>query len=163
VVRWGLVVVEPVGDFEASFEPLRRLAYRVAYRLLGERSVAEDIAAETLARAYSRWSSVADHAEPWVVKVATNLTLDVGRHRAKEAGRRVHIERVAPDPQIETRLDLQRALAALPRRQREVVALRFLGDFSEQATADALGIDVGTVKSHASRGLSRLRVIVERV
>jgi RNA polymerase sigma factor (sigma-70 family) len=98
-----------------------------------------------------------------VVTVATNLGLDVGRHRAKEAGRKVHIEQVAPDPQVETRLDLQRALADLPRRQREVVALRFLGDFSEQATADALGIDVGTVKSHASRGLSRLRVIVERV
>ena len=158
-----MVVLEPVRDFEASFEVLRRLAYRVAYRLLGERSVAEDISAETLARAYSRWPSVADHAEPWVVKVATNLTLDVGRHRAKEAGRKVHIEQVAPDPQIDMRLDLQRALAALPRRQREVVALRFLGDFSEQATADALGIDVGTVKSHASRGLSRLRIIVERV
>ena len=155
--------MEPLGDFEAAFEPLRRLAYRVAYRLLGERSAAEDIAAETLARAYSRWSSIADHAEPWAVTVATNLTLDVGRHRAKEAARRVHIDQVVPDPQIETRLDLQRALAELPRRQREVVALRFLGDFSEQATADALGIDVGTVKSHASRGLSRLRLIVERV
>jgi RNA polymerase sigma factor (sigma-70 family) len=158
-----VVGVARVAGFEESFEPLRRLAYRVAYRLLGQRPAAEDVAAETLSRADSRWSSVADHAEPWVVTVATNLTLDVGRHRAKEAGRKVHIDQVVPDPQIETRLDLQRALAALPRRQREVVALRFLGDFSEQATAEALGIDVGTVKSHASRGLSRLRLIVERV
>jgi RNA polymerase sigma factor (sigma-70 family) len=155
--------VERSEDFETSFEPLRRLAYRVAYRLLGERSVAEDVASEALARAYSRWSSIRGHAEPWVVTVATNLTLDVGRHRATEARRRVLIDAAAPDPQIEVRLDLQRALAALPRRQREVVALRFLGDFSEQATADALGIDVGTVKSHTSRGLSRLRLSVERV
>ena len=41
--------------------------------------------------------------------------------------------------------------------------LRYLDDLSEQATADALGIDVGTVKSHASRGLARLRLTVERV
>ena len=150
-------------DFETSFEPLRRLAYRAAYRLLGSRSGAEDVAAEALARAYSRWSSIGGHAEPWVITVATNLALDVGRRQAKEARRRMLLDEGAPDPQVETRLDLQRALAALPRRQREVVALRFLGDFSEQATADALGIDVGTVKSHSSRGLSRLRLIVERV
>ena len=41
-------------------------AYRVGYRLLGERTAAEDIAAETLARAYSRWSSLtAMHRRGW--------------------------------------------------------------------------------------------------
>ena len=64
---------------------------------------------------------------------------------------------------VELRWDLQQALRALPRRQREVVALRYLDDFSEQDTAAALAIDIGTVKSHASRGLSRLRTTVERV
>lgn len=151
------------GGFEESYDSLRRLAYRAAYRLLGEAAAADDVASETLARAYSRWSSVAEHAEPWVVTVATNLTLDIGRRRSREANRKILIDTRSPDPQIETRLDLQRALAALPRRQREVLVLRFLGDFSEQATADALGLDVGTVKSHASRGLARLRLTVERV
>jgi RNA polymerase sigma factor (sigma-70 family) len=125
--------------------------------------VAEEVAAEALARAYSRWSSVSGHAEPWVVTVATNLTLDIGRRRATEASRRILIDTHTPDPQIETRIDLQRALASLPRRQREVLVLRFLGDFSEQATAEALGLDVGTVKSHASRGLARLRLTMEKV
>jgi len=64
---------------------------------------------------------------------------------------------------VDLRLDLQAAVRALPRRQRQVVALRFLADFSEAATAAALAIDIGTVKSHASRGLSRLRTTVERV
>jgi RNA polymerase sigma factor (sigma-70 family) len=156
-------LVDGTEDFDTAFEPLRLLAYRAAYRLLGERTVAEDVAAETLARAFSRWSSIAHRAEPWVVTVATNLTLDNGRRRAKETGRRVLVDQLHPDAQVETRLDLQRALTALPRCQREVVTLRFLGDFSEEATAQALGIDIGTVKSHASRGLSRLRLIVERV
>lgn len=150
--------------FEDAYDSMLRSAYRAAYRLLGERTAAEDVAGEALARAYSRWSSVSDHAEAWVVTVATNLALDVTRRRVRAASRGVElIDERTRDPQVELRLDLQEALRALPRRQREVVALRFLGDFSEQATATALGLDVGTVKSHASRGLSRLRTTVERV
>ena len=49
------------------------------------------------------------------------------------------------------------ALRKLPRRQREVVVLRYLADFSEADVAVALGCSVGTVKSQASRGLSALR------
>jgi len=98
-----------------------------------------------------------------VVTVATNLALDAGRQRARAAKRRVELIDEGTVEQVELRLDLQDALRALPRRQREVVALRFLGDFYEQETAAALALDVGTVKSHTSRGLSRLRMTVERV
>ena len=149
--------------FEEAYDAMCSSAYRAAYRLLGQRTVAEDVAGEALARAYSRWSSVSGHAEAWVITVATNLALDIGRQRARAASRGRQVIDEQPIDQVETRLDLQAALRALPRRQRQVVALRFLGDFSEQATAAALGLSVGTVKSHASRGLSRLRTTVERV
>jgi RNA polymerase sigma factor (sigma-70 family) len=155
-------VGDSTKDFEDAYDSMLRSAYRAAYRLLGERTAAEDVAGEALARAYSRWSSVSDHAEAWVVTVATNLALDVGRHRARAAKRRVELIDEGTVDQVELRLDLQDALRALPRRQREVVALRFLADFSEQETAAALALDIGTVKSHASRGLSRLRTTVER-
>ena len=52
---------------------------------------------------------------------------------------------------------LTRALAALPRQQRAVIVLRYYLDLSEQQAADALGCSVGTVKTQASRALSRLR------
>jgi RNA polymerase sigma factor (sigma-70 family) len=152
-----------VITFEGAFASLRRAAYRAAYRLLGDRAAAEDVAAEALARAYARWRSVSDHAEPWVIRVATNLALDVGRRRATAIDRQQLLVEEAPVDQVERRLDLQSALRALPRRQREVVVLRYLGDLSEQATADALALNVGTVKSHAARGLARLRETVERV
>jgi DNA-directed RNA polymerase specialized sigma24 family protein len=71
---------------------MRRLAYRAAYRLLGERTAAEGVAGEALARAYSRWSSVSGHAEAWVVTVATNTALDVGRKRARAASRQLDPE-----------------------------------------------------------------------
>lgn len=154
---------DPAKDFEDAYDSMLRSAYRAAYRLLGERTAAEDVAGEALARAYSRWSSVSAYAEAWVVTVATNLALDAGRQRARAAKRRVELIDEGTVEQVELRMDLQDALRALPRRQREVVALRFLGDFSEQETAAALALDVGTVKSHTSRGLSRLRMTVERV
>ena len=56
------------------------------------------------------------------------------------------------------RIDLHRALATLPGRQRQVIVLRYLADLSEEQTAAALGCAIGTVKSHASRGLAALRI-----
>jgi RNA polymerase sigma factor (sigma-70 family) len=54
-------------------------------------------------------------------------------------------------------VDLVRALRALPRRQREVVALRYLADRPEAEVADLLGCSAGAVKQHAHRGLAALR------
>ena len=51
---------------------------------------------------------------------------------------------------------LDRALAALTPRQRAVVVLRYYDDLTEQATADALGVAVGTVKSQTHLALRRL-------
>jgi RNA polymerase sigma factor (sigma-70 family) len=119
-----------------------------------------DIAAETLARACARWRTVADHAEPWVVTTATNQVFDHLRRRRTADSNRHRLLELAPPPTdvlVERRLDLQRVLDELPPRQREVVAMRFLADWSEEATAQAMGIDVGTVKSQTSRALARLR------
>ena len=53
------------------------------------------------------------------------------------------------------------ALRQLPQRQREVLALRYYLDLDEAAIASALGISRGAVKSHASRGASTLRTLLE--
>lgn len=57
----------------------------------------------------------------------------------------------------ERRRWLVEAVAALPDRDREVIALRYFADLSEAETASALGCPPGTVKSRLSRALSRLR------
>jgi RNA polymerase sigma-70 factor (sigma-E family) len=158
-------VVAPSPTFEEVFPVLMRDAYRVAYRLLGDRSEAEDVAQEACARTFSRWSTVRDHAEPWCVRVASNLALDVlrGRSRALRRNERLRAtETTVAAPQVAERLDLYAALERLPRRQRETVVLRYLGDLSEAQTAEALGCSVGSVKTHASRGLARLREVLPR-
>lgn len=66
-----------------------------------------------------------------------------------------------PSGGLVTRLDLVEGLRRLPRRQREVVALRYLADVSEAETARLLGCSTGTVKTHAHRGLAALRLGLE--
>src|ERR1700759_740709 len=94
--------------FEEGFPVLIRDAYRVAYRLLGDRSEAEDVSQEACARTYSRWSSVRDHAEPWCVRVASNLALDVLRAgtRATKRNQRLVTAETAPSAGVDDRLDL---------------------------------------------------------
>jgi RNA polymerase sigma-70 factor (sigma-E family) len=145
----------PAG-FDAAFDDLYRLAYRVAYRMLGERGDAEDVAQEALARAVVRWERVGDRPEGWVTRVASNLAIDRIRRR-----RRPLPPPIGPlglvDPHLGERGDLVAALRKLPRRQREAVVLRYLGDLSEADTALEMGCSVGAVKSHGARGLASLR------
>jgi RNA polymerase sigma-70 factor (sigma-E family) len=156
------VLAEP--SFEEVFPVLIRDAYRVAYRLLGDRGEAEDVAQEASARAYSRWSSVRDHAEPWCVRVASNLALDLlrARSRAVRRNERIAADLVPRTPSADDRLDLYAALSRLPKRQRECVVLRYLGDLSEAQTADVMGVSIGSVKTHGSRGLAALKAELAR-
>lgn len=145
-------------SFDDSFVGLSTVAYRVAFRLLGDRAEAEDIAQEAVARACVRWRRVASHAEPWVARVAANLSLDLLRHRrhAPRADRSA-VTAESADRAAVDRLLVTDLLATLPRRQRQVLVLRYLADLTEADTAAALGCSVGSVKRHAHRALTGLR------
>jgi RNA polymerase sigma-70 factor (ECF subfamily) len=144
-------------DFDAAFRELFRPAFRVAYRILGNVADAEDAAAEALARACVRWRrvSVLSYRDAWVMRVAANVAVDMSRQRRTlpalsevlASGQDGVVERVA----------LAAALQALSRRQREVVALRYLGGLPEAEVATTLGISVNSVKTHSLRGLTALR------
>ena len=126
--------------------------------MLGRRGESEDVAQETLARAFVHWRKVRGYAEAWVVRVAGNLAIDSWRRTNRGRPRRHHRppDGSAPGPNGQ-RVDLHRALETLSRRQREVIVLRFLADLPEADVARALGCSVGSVKQHASRGLAALR------
>ena len=147
------------SDFDERFDALAAIAYRVGYRVLGDRGDAEEVAQEAMARAYARWRTVAGHAEPWVARVATNLA--IGRWRRRRPTVPIGDTHGPPsaDPSAAAldRHRLAEALRALPRRQRQVVVLRYVADLPERAVADALGTSVGSVKQHAHRGVARLR------
>jgi RNA polymerase sigma-70 factor (ECF subfamily) len=153
--------MDDTSDFETAFAELVSVAYRVGYRLLGDRAAAEDVAQECLARALVNWQRVRHHATPWVVRVATNLALDRVRAR-KRWGSAAPVEPMLADSSSTAalRVTLARQLASLPRRQRDVVALRYLADLSEAEVAGLLGVSPGAVKRHAHRGLAALRTLL---
>ena len=142
-------------EFEAEFDRLFARAFSVARRLTGDAATAEDVAAETLTRTYVHWRRVRrfEYPEAWVARVATNLALKSLRRGASPPAA------VAADPTDETalRLALVDALAHLPRRQREAVALRYLADLSIDEVARTLGVSAGTVKQSVHRALRTLR------
>ena len=146
-----------MDDFDAEFDNLWSRAYGVGFVVLGDRGESEDIAQETMARALVRWKKVSAYAEPWVVRVAGNLAIDRVRQRQRTRGLPA-VDVPGLDAQ---RVDLQRALVTLSPKQREVVVLRYIADLPEAEVAQALGCSVGTVKTHASRGLAALRKNLE--
>ncbi|MFJ9796050.1 SigE family RNA polymerase sigma factor [Streptomyces sp. NPDC101145] len=146
---------------EASYASL----LRTARLLTGDRHAAEDLVQAALVKVYLRWGRSGSWASPQVYarKVVVNLYATWRR-------RRWHTETAHPGGEgaavadrrdmadgAETRLELARALGALPRAQRAVVVLRFYEDLSVEETAELLGCSPGTVKSRTNRALERLR------
>lgn len=150
-----VLVMAHYRSFDDRFDVLAGLSYRVAFRLTGDRHVAEDLAQETLARAFQRWRKIQTYDEAWTVRVTTNLAIGRWRRRSDQ-DHQIEVG-AAADTGLADRLDLIRALQQLPKRQREVVALRYLADLSEAQIADQLGCSRGSVKQHAHRGLASLR------
>jgi RNA polymerase sigma-70 factor (sigma-E family) len=157
----GGAVVESDFEFDEMFPDLFRAAYRIAYRFLGTREDALDCAQEACVRACIRWEKLARSGSPlpWVVRVSSNLALDRLRRRKRSFAMHDGAPAMAEGPGT-ARVDLLRALDALSRRQREVVVLRYMADVSEADTAAVLGCSIGSVKTHASRGLSALRAVL---
>ncbi|MFD6177021.1 MULTISPECIES: SigE family RNA polymerase sigma factor [unclassified Isoptericola] len=150
----------------ASVDPL----HRTAYLLCGDRHRAEELVQQALERTYRSWHR-AREGDPlaYARRTLANLRIDTWRSTRREvladhddltaaAGRTD-----GPDGThaVDDRDAVVRALLLLPLRQRRVVVLRHLVGLSEEEVSRELGIPRGTVKSTASRGLSRLRAALD--
>ena len=178
------------ADDEHGFEAFFRAAFpktvAMARRVTGEHTAAEDAAIEAMAKAHLCWQRIgpAPWRERWVLRVAVNEAIrrlpratagtasDItwtgaeraahGKGRAAGVGTaRLLTEGPDPAEEIVLRQALTAALRRLPRRQREVVVLRYLVGLSEIQVAETLDISHGTVKTHLRRGLAGLRKDVD--
>jgi RNA polymerase sigma-70 factor (sigma-E family) len=139
---------------------------RVAYLLCNDASRADDLVQAAMTRLYIHWGrvSAADNVDGYARTVLVRAFLaDQGTAWTRRVT--VAAEPSADSPELaavdlETRLDLRTALAALPARQRAVVVLRFYCDLSVEETAALLGCSQGTVKSQTARGLEALRRVI---
>jgi RNA polymerase sigma-70 factor (sigma-E family) len=153
--------------FVDVFQAHQAAALRLAYLLTGDAGLAEDVVADAFARMYGRWRRDRIH-DPRAYLRRAIVNQVRGRFR-RTATRRKHDVSTrwsestsdAADEGIADRDRLRRALSVLPPRQRATVVLRMLEDLSEFDTAALLGVSTGTVKSHLSRGIERLRAALD--
>jgi RNA polymerase sigma factor (sigma-70 family) len=167
-------------DLDGSFEELvvvhQRLVYGLALRVVGDRGDAEEVAQDTFERAYHALAGydadrvAAMRLRPWLARIALNLARNRLRRRppaarALEDGDGQPLAVAAPaaaEPAAvaerhEATERWAELLAALPRGWREAVVLRHVEGLPYAEVAEVLGRPVGTVKTHAHRGVRQLR------
>jgi len=150
------------AEFVAFVRAQQHMLMRSAYLICGDYHLAEDLLQGALVKLALRWRQVRE-GDP-----AAFLRTVVYRD-AVSWWRRLRRERLTsalpatagPDgaEDTSTRLVLADALRRLTPRQRAVLVLRFLDDFTEARTAEVLGVTVGTVKSQTNAALRRLREV----
>ena len=169
-------VLEAVGrgDDDALgvlYDRFGRLAFRLAFRILRDRALAEDAVQEAFlavwrsADAYKR-----ERAKPstWILTVVHRRAVDLVR---REQSRRGEPLEVAPEPSVgpvdedavlrDRRAAVQAALTELPGDQRQALELAYYGGLTQSELAERLGVPLGTVKSRMFAGLGRLRELLE--
>ncbi|GAA1929966.1 SigE family RNA polymerase sigma factor [Nocardioides lentus] len=151
---------------------------RLAVLLVRDTGVAEEVVQDAFVATHGRWSRLRDPdaALAYLRQAVVNRSRSSLRHAVvvDRHARRLASEAGRPDPGgtarpgdpdqhallTEQRRTVVDALARLPRRQREVLVLRYYAELSEAEIAEVLGVSRGAVKSHASRGAARLRTLL---
>ncbi|MCM2410756.1 RNA polymerase sigma factor [Streptomyces sp. RKAG290] len=162
------------GDREAFgriFDRHGKTVYNHLFRRTADWSEAEDLTSTVFLHAWRRRSETVlerESALPWLLGIADRLLSNTRRRlrRAEALLRRLvsheesvgdHADRVAVLVDDERRMsEIHRALARLPRHEREVVELCVWSGLDQQAAAATLGVAVGTVKSRLHRARRRL-------
>ena len=159
-------------EFEQFVEGSSGWMLTLAMLLTGHsRADAEDLLQTVLERAYRRWRRIcrAGDPAPYVRQMLVNAAVDRWRLLRRRREQPLDPDDLQPaawfgGPDESAALAdqdvLWRALARLPPGQRAVLVLRYYEDLTEAQTAAVLGCSVGSVKTQASRALTRLRGIV---
>ncbi|MBC7308555.1 MAG: SigE family RNA polymerase sigma factor [Actinomycetales bacterium] len=143
---------------------------RLAYLMVHDVTLAEDLVQDALIGVHQRWGRLRDsHAAlAYVRRSVVNGARSALRHQvvvdryAQRTGAEESVVSAEHSAMEHAEHDaMLQALSQLSDKQREVLILRYYSDLSEADIADTLEISRGAVKTHAHRGLARLRTILE--
>jgi len=166
------------GEVDAYAELVRRhapMALRTA-TLLGAGPAAEDVVQEAFVKAYRTLGRFRDQApfRPWLLRIVANESHNLHRSSQRRGAREQASTLLSPgllgggsaDPADQAVREDQRvavlaAVRELSPALRQVVTCRYLLDLDEAETATVLGVPRGTVKSRLSRGLAKLRPLID--
>ena len=163
---------------EELFRRYRLVAYRVAYRLLGNEADALDAVQEAFVKALTHLSGFQGLSsfKTWLLRVVSNAALDFGRQRGRREMLSMDMfgptQRESLEPLVQAeptreleRADLRRllteALAQLPPAQRQTFVLHAEAELSYREVAEVLGISIGTVMSRLYYARQKLRALLE--
>jgi RNA polymerase sigma-70 factor (ECF subfamily) len=141
-------------DFDAFYARERASVVGLAYVLSGSRAAAEDLAQEAFIKALRHWDRISDYDDPgaWVRRVVSNQAVSGYRRRSAEARALVRLGGEPPVPDIAQEAALVwEEVRRLPRRQAQVIALRYLDGRRIEEVARILECSENTVKTHLMR------------
>jgi RNA polymerase sigma-70 factor (sigma-E family) len=144
-----------------------RSLVRLAALLLRDVAEGEDVVQDAFVAMHGKWGRLRDpdRALAYLRQTVVNRSRSVLRHRSVVERHQSDAVRDAAAERgvvlAETSSEVMGALRRLPRRQREVLVLRYYLDLSEAQIAHTLGVSRGAVKSHAARGMTALRLSLE--
>jgi RNA polymerase sigma-70 factor (ECF subfamily) len=143
--------------------------YRLAYRMTGDDTLAQDCTQETFVRAFERLAEFRGDSAlgTWLHAVATSVVLNALRKRRRHRKREVELSRAVgighrpqrADPDLRQRLHA--AIDGLPDRYRMVFVMHDVEGYTHREIGAALGIQVGTSKAQLSRAREKLRGALE--
>jgi RNA polymerase sigma-70 factor (sigma-E family) len=162
----GVPIVDPAADLglERLYDEHYVRLVRLAVLLVRDAGTAEEVVQDSFVAVYQRLQRPGALEDPlaYLRQTVVNRSRSVLRHRKVVDRHPSELPPHGPGADEDVLRDDRRravldALAELPRRQREVLSLRYFLDLSEREIAETLRISAGAVKSHASRGAAALR------
>ncbi len=167
----ALVADGEAHALEAVYDRHGPVAYSLAYRIVGDRTAAEDVTQEaflSIWRSGSRYAAERGSVRSWVLGIVHNRAIDALRRSSVHQRRRTSAEGLeerqeAPertDEEVARREDqrvVRKALEALPEQQLQVVELAYFGGFTLSQISEMLELPLGTVKGRMRLALDKLR------
>jgi RNA polymerase sigma-70 factor, ECF subfamily len=161
--------------FELVYDRHGGAAFSLAYRMVPNRAVAEDITQEaflSIWRSRQRYEATRGSVRTWVLGIVHNRAIDALRRNLAHDRRRASAEgleerKEAPErtevevARLQEAHSVRDALEALPAEQARVLELAYFGGFSHSQIADMLEMPIGTVKGRMRLGLEKLRRSLE--
>jgi RNA polymerase sigma-70 factor (ECF subfamily) len=166
----GMLAASDVEAFELLYDRHGAAAYSLAYRIVGDRTLAEDVTQEAFLavwRGSAGYSPERGSVRNWLLGIVHHRSIDAIRrslvHERRRAGERVlerEPDRALTDVEAVRRDEarsVRAALEALPRDQLRVIELAYFGGFTHAQIAELLDMPLGTVKGRMRLGLERMR------
>jgi RNA polymerase sigma-70 factor (ECF subfamily) len=159
--------------FEVFYDRHGGAAYSLAYRIVGDRSSAEDVTQEaflSIWRSGARYDRARGSVRAWTLGIVRNRAIDALRRQAAGRAPKLTFDDDAaleqrPSPDLTDEQALQRdeaqrlrgALSELPGEQSKVIELAYFGGFSHSEIAEMLSMPLGTVKGRMRLGIEKIR------